>query len=497
MITAVLVAAAAVALVIPAQVHAVDTGGSRAGLAWHACDSAAKDMQCGTLTVPVQWSNPSDPEEFRLPVGRIPASGSPVERIGVLLFNPGGPGVPGVQYLQRIHGILPTEVTRRFDVVTWSPRGTEGVLPALTECAFPDIEVPATGPIDWSAVATAYSEAKSTALTACFAANPAVAPFLGTTSSVRDLDALRAALGEEQVSFWGMSYGSTMGRIYAQTFPKRVRALILDGAIDPTATSGSYAREQMWSHAMSMARMMQWLAPGVRAAHRRVMAALDERTLTTSWGTPITRLEMDLGLNELSGRQFNWGAARSAILTARDALFAVTEVERTAASDDLADLIDIPRPGAEESRTGDFVLSFVNCSDFPERLALDEVITVTEQAAKIAGTGAGALALTEATMCGGLPLFGTPIEQRRAIRIPHPPIVVNSVADPFTSLWSATLMANAFIGSRLITYDSTQHVTYSRTDSACVNNAVTSYLVHQRLPERDLACPLRPPFVQR
>lgn len=498
MIRRTVAATSALALVATIAGPAVAADTARSSLRWHACDAAAPErVECATLTVPVRWDDPSSAGEFRLPVGRIPASGSPSERIGVLMYNPGGPGAAGVPYLRRIHGLLPKEVTRRFDLVTWNPRGTEGVRPALTECPFPDVEVPATGPIDWAAVAVAYSGARSAALASCFAANPEVAPFLGTPSSVRDIDALREALGERQVSFWGMSYGSTMGRIYAQTFPARVRALVLDGAIDPMASSGSYAREQMWSHAMSMARMLQWMAPGVRAAHRRVMAALDERTLTTSWGTPITRLEMDLGLNELSGRQFTWGAARSAILAARDALFASTDAKAIAAADELADLIDIPRPGAEESRTDEFVLSFVNCSDFPERISVDEVVTVTEQAALISGVAAGALALTEATMCGGLPVFGAPIEQRPAIRIPNPPIVVNSVADPYTSLWSATLMANAFIGSRLITYDSTQHVTYSRTDSSCVNTAVTAYLVDQELPRRDLACPLRPPFTVR
>jgi pimeloyl-ACP methyl ester carboxylesterase len=487
-------AAVAAALLVPAQVPAV-AAEPTSSLRWHDCDdSAPKGIQCGTLTVPVQWGDPSNVGRFRLPVGRIPASGEPSERIGALMYNPGGPGVPGVQYLRRIHALLPKEVQRRFDLVTWSPRGTEGTLPALTECPFPEIDVPDTGPIDWAAVATSYSAVKSAALADCFAANPKVAPFLGTVESARDIDALRRALGEKQVSFWGMSYGSTMGRIYAQAFPNRVRALVLDGAIDPMATSGSYAREQMWSHAMSMARMLQWQAPGIRAAHRRVMAALDERTVTTSWGAVITRLEVDLGLNELSGRQFNWSAARSAILAARDGLFAPTQAKRTAAADKLADLIDLPRPGVEEDRTGDFVLSFVNCADFPERISVDEIATVAEQAARIGGIGAGALGLTEATMCGGLPVYGTPIEQRPAIRIPNPPVVVNSVADPFTSLWSATLMANAFIGSRLITYDSTQHVTYSRTDSRCVNGAVTDYLLEQRLPARDLACPLRPPF---
>ncbi len=465
-------------------------------LSWQACEGKGlKGIECATLTVPRDWSNPDTGQTFELPVGRIKASGPRSERIGVLMFNPGGPGGPGIPYLRRVHADLPTSIQQRFDLVTWNPRGTDDTVPAMVDCPYPKITVPATGPIDWPQIATEQHSAMGQALSTCFETNKEVSPYLGTWQSVRDIDTLRARLGERQVSFWGMSYGTTMGRVYAQTFPNRVRALLLDGAIDPMATTGSYAREQMWGHAMGLARMQQWFTPAVRAAHRRVMAALDERSLTTSWGAPITRYDVSFQIAEFSGRQFNFDLARRSILTARDALFAASEAERIKATDRLADLIDIPRPGTPpEPNTEDFVLSFVNCADFPERISVAEVVTVTDQAAKISGIASGSYALTEATMCAGLPVFGIPIEQRAAIRIPTPPIVLNSVADPFTVLLGATLMANAFSGSRLITYDSTQHVTYGLTDSACVNDPITRYFLTQQLPKRDLACALRPPF---
>jgi pimeloyl-ACP methyl ester carboxylesterase len=475
-----------------APVHATST----APLRWEACKhTSLKGVECSTLTVPLDWSDPQSGKTFLLPVARIPASGSSRERIGVLTYNPGGPGGPGIDYLRRIHADLPVEIQRRFDVVAWNPRGTNGVRPGLEECSAPDLNLPATGPIDWGAVADAYAADVAAANDACFTLNADVAPYLGTWQSVRDIDALRAGLGERQLNFWGMSYGTTMGRVYAQTFPNRVRTLLLDGAIDPQATTGSYAREQMWSHAMSMARLTQWFTPAVRAAHRRVMAALDERTLTTSWGAPVTRVDVDFAIAEFSGRQFNFEEARATVLLARDALFSPSERKRVKATDRLADLIGVPRPDAEPgSDLEDFVLSFVNCSDFPERISQDEVRTVTQQAARISGIASGIYALVEATMCVGLPNFGIPIEQRAAIRIPNPPIILNSVADPFTSLWAATLMANAFPGGRLITYDSTQHVTYTSTDSTCVNAPVTHYFLTQQRPRRDIACSLAPPF---
>lgn len=476
-------------------VHAASDD-SASSLRWHACeDDAPKNLECATLTVPLDWRSPQGGETFELPVRRIKASGSPRERIGVLAYNTGGPGSPSALFVSEIHRTLPDQLARRFDLVSWSPRGTIGTLPALQECAFPEIEVPALGPVDWPSLANAYVDVKSAALEDCFNANAQIAPYLGTWFSAQDIDALRGHLGERQINFWGMSYGTTMGRIYAQEFPSRVRTLLLDGAIDPMATTGSYAREQMWVHAMSVARMVQWFTPAVRAAHRRVMAAFEEQPLTTSWQAPITRYNMALGLSEMSARQTTYEKARRTVLIARDAFFAATEDQRQKATDRLADLLEIPRPGTHpESMMDEFVLSFVNCADFPERIDRAEIATVTEQAAKISGIASASQALNEAAMCVGLPNYGVPIEQRAAIRIPNPPIVVNSVADPYTGLLGATLMANAFADSRLITYDSSFHVIFDRVESACVNDPIIKYFVTRQRPKQDIACSMTPPF---
>jgi pimeloyl-ACP methyl ester carboxylesterase len=491
------VAAALVVAALPAQAQIRSgTQSSETSLRWHTCtDELLKGVECATLTVPLDWRNPGSGQTFELPVGRIKASGPRSERIGVLTFNVGGPGGASLEALKDTHSLLPNVMQRRFDVVTWNPRGTTGTKPATTECPAPEIPWPETGLIDWSEIAASFYDNMTTLQQACLETNAAIAPYLGTWMSARDIDALRQRLGERQLSFWGMSYGTTMGRIYAQTFPNRVRALLLDGAIDPTATTGSYAREQIWSNAMGMARMMQWFTPGVRAAHRRVTAELNERTLTTSWGVSITRFDFALRLAELSGSQRRYEVARKIVLVGRDALFAPTERERTRATDSLAELLTLPGPDDPiETSTQDFVLPFVNCADLPERIDKQEVVTITVQAAKNSGIASGASAMAEATMCAGLPNFGVPIEQRSAIRIPTPPIVLNAVADPRTVLLGATLMANAFPSSRLITYDSSQHVSYRLTSAPCVNRPVTHYFLTQQLPKRDIACSLRPPF---
>lgn len=493
-----LLAAATALVALPAQAHDRTSIGSSdsSRLVWQPCtDESSAGVECATLTVPLDWRDPDSGEVFTLPVGRIRASGPRAERIGVLTFNVGGPGGANLEALEAVYRSLPTVVRQRFDVVAWNPRGTSGTTPAVMDCPFPEMVVPDTGPVNWPEIAAEYSDKMASALQDCFETNAAVAPYLGTWMSARDIDALRQSLGEKQLTFWGMSYGTTMGRIYAQTFPSRVRALLLDGAVDPTATTGSYAREQMWGHAMGMARMIQWFTPGVRAAHRRVSTELEQRTLTTSWGASISRFDFAFQLAELSARQFNYERARKAVLAARDALFAPTDQQRTRATDRLVTLLELPGPqDPPESTTEDFVLSFVNCADLPERIDKQEVITITDQAAKISGLASAAYALTEATMCVGLPNFGVPIEQRSAIRIPHPPIVLNTVADPYTVMLGATLMANAFSGSRLITYDGSQHVSYRTTGSLCVNRPITRYLLTQRLPKEDVACSLRPPF---
>src|SRR5262249_29446217 len=165
----------------------------------------------------------------------LPAA-EPAQRVGALVINPGGPGGSGLQYaLTARSGEFSQAVRDRFDIVGFDPRGVGGSVPAL-RCM--------TGPHLDTYLAVNESPASPAQLSAVVAANKAYAaacarnarsllPYVGTAAAARDMDILRAALGESRLTFLGKSYGTVLGASYAQQFPARVRALVLDGAVAP------------------------------------------------------------------------------------------------------------------------------------------------------------------------------------------------------------------------------------------------------------------------
>ena len=137
--------------------------------------------------------------------------------------------------------------------------------------------------------------------------------------------------------------------------------------------------------------------------------------------------------------------------------------------------------------------AFVNCADMPDRPSAQVVAGAAEQAARVGGTTFGLTALMEGAQCAGVPRLGRPIAPLMGtLRLPTPPVIVNSVADNRTPWLGARATANAFTGSSMVTYAGTQHVTYAGP-SDCVNAAVSPYLLNRTLPARSVACPLALP----
>jgi pimeloyl-ACP methyl ester carboxylesterase len=209
------------------------SGAAVEALEWSACDTddgSLADVECATMVVPLDSADP-DGRTIDIAVGRV-ATADPDQRIGSLVFNPGGPGGSGRDWLDYLPSVVPEELSDRFDLVSFDPRGV-GASSAI-DCPFDideDVTLLAEGDDDgWQAIVDAALELPGE----CTASSTELAPFVGTNSTVRDLDVLRAALGDEQLSFVGFSYGTAIGSVYAEMFPDRVRALVLDGAVQPS-----------------------------------------------------------------------------------------------------------------------------------------------------------------------------------------------------------------------------------------------------------------------
>ena len=451
-------------------------------------DVDVDDVECGRLTVPLDWFDPASTATGSIAFAIHRATG---KRIGTITYNPGGPGQSGLGTLPLFLGQdglrpwagLPPEVLRSFDVVAWDARGVGASTPALRGCprlALSYGDLPATGPVDWKAAAQAYRDSLESALSACYAANTDVADFLGTAYVVRDLDALRQVLGVSQWTYWGMSYGTQVGMAYAQAFPTRLRALLLDGAVPPNQSLTQRAAMQVWGRLSTIDVFSGVYSTKFAGQVNRVIRALDRRTVTLA-DTTYTRwtgLSPQIGL---LNAQFNYPVVRKWFRGTYRALFHPDAAPKRAMS--------LPRE-EEPDLSGSYLTFFVNCSDITDRPTVDKIAGLAQAAADAGLTVAGRWVIERGIVCAGLPEgFGRPLPTiKTPLKLPNSALVLNSIGDPYTQWLGAQQASTVVMGARLITYMSTQHVTYRQVPARCVDAVVTSYFVRLERPAGDVQC---------
>jgi len=209
-------------------------------LEWAACppDLAPAGYECTTAAVPLSYRDPAGPA-IELALGRLPA-GDPARRIGTLFWNPGGPGGPG-----RIPPAFTEELHERFDIVGFDPRG----IAASTQLRCFENNEQAFTYFGWEFPITLTQTRRAIDLTRqgttrCARNGGPIISHMATANVARDIDLLRQAVGDEQLTYVGFSYGTHIGTVYANLFPSRVRALTLDAVIEPVEwTTGRNALE--------------------------------------------------------------------------------------------------------------------------------------------------------------------------------------------------------------------------------------------------------------
>ena len=449
-------------------------------------DATPEGVECAELTVPLDWQTPDDGRTttIALRVIRSPRGA------GGFTFNPGGPGGEGISIGDLIYDDLPRLMRQRYDFVMWDPRGVGLSGPEVTGCQpKPNSpNVPLTGPVDWEKVWADFAVATGEAIADCFAKNPDSAPYLGTWQVVRDLEAMREALGFPRWNYWGMSYGTRIGYTYAKTFPDSIRTMIVDGSLWPQESIYRLSSQQpaAWYTALQV-----YASVVDRAQARKfgqIMDYLDDTVVPVPDGQ-ITRWSFGPFILNSLGSQAAYPALRSAIDSVYDLIFTEqTTRSRTRAAAAIEALGD-PEPDPSL----DYIFSFINCADLHDRPTPQTAARIAANAARDYGD-VYAIAAINSVNCQGLPADYSPGVPRdlSTISLRNPPVVVLSLGDKNTPwIWGRT-MANQYAGSRTITYNSSQHVTYLETPSRCVNNPVTRYVLFRELPRNNIFCGYAP-----
>ncbi|MFI8089658.1 alpha/beta hydrolase [Streptomyces sp. NPDC086080] len=229
------------AVVLAGSVTAVpaEAGTPRAAEPFHAAKPAwqkcATDdyptLQCASVDVPLDHSDPTG-RTITLALSRVPHTAKKYQ--GPLLVNPGGPGGSGLTLAGFVAASLPKKVAAQYDVIGFDPRGVGSSEPAL-DCApdhfgpvRPD-PVPTSPEVERAGLERAKSFAE-----ACGRKYGDLLPHINTGATVRDMEVIRQALGTKRINYFGYSYGTYLGAVYATLFPQRVRRLVLDSVVDPT-----------------------------------------------------------------------------------------------------------------------------------------------------------------------------------------------------------------------------------------------------------------------
>uniref|UniRef100_A0AAU3GLX4 Alpha/beta hydrolase n=1 Tax=Streptomyces sp. NBC_01401 TaxID=2903854 RepID=A0AAU3GLX4_9ACTN len=187
-------------------------------------------MQCSTVRAPLDHDNPSG-RQVTLALSRIPHTAKTSQ--GPLLVNPGGPGGSGLSMAGFVASSLPEKLAAQYDVIGFDPRGVGKSKPAL-DCVpkYFDPVRPDSVPDSYAAEKAARNRAASFAA-ACGEKHGDLLPYMDTVSAAKDLDVIRRAVGAPRINYFGYSYGTYLGAVYAKLFPERVRRLVLDSVVDP------------------------------------------------------------------------------------------------------------------------------------------------------------------------------------------------------------------------------------------------------------------------
>jgi pimeloyl-ACP methyl ester carboxylesterase len=484
--------------------HAPDDGLNRfqqQKVKWHDCrtgpdDAIGKELddakaQCAEVTVPLDYSHP-DGRTIKVAMSRLKAT-DPKHRRGTLLYNPGGPGVPAMYLALMVKNAEPT-IAARYDLIGMDPRFVGRSTPL--NCKWPTVSIGSAGP-DRRTFDRSVALAED--LASRCAGHRDVLPHASTRNTARDMDVIRAALGESKLSYLGSSYGTYLGEVYLQLFPRRTDRVVLDSALNPdlygpdlTSTSGPAVT----------AVLENWAAWAARRHDRYHLGATTAEVLATvaRINQAANRSPLRVGSHRVDSQvlpellwNVNAGDSNEAYADYASDVQVLSDAARSIKVTPTKRLDEVLTGGSDPDADGSFsVQTAIQCAD--RAASRDPEVYYRDIQAHRADEPLFGPLTRNISPCSFWPT--APAEPPTKVHNAVAVLMVGATGDP-AAVYPGQLVAHrALNGSRLVTLRGAfRHTVYAglfAPQNKCIDDTVNRYLIDGELPSTDTTCPVMP-----
>ncbi|MGW9170581.1 alpha/beta hydrolase [Streptomyces decoyicus] len=454
-------------------------------LSWRSCGSG---FACTTMKAPLDYADPGA-GDIKLAVVRKKATG-PGSRIGSLLVNPGGPGASAIDYLQQ-YAPQPAAVRARYDMVATDPRGVARSAPV--KCLgnkqmdrYTQTDQTPDSPAEVNKLVNAYR----TFAKDCQTRSGKVLSHVSTIEAARDMDVLRAALGDKKLYFVGASYGTLLGATYAGLYPSRVGRMVLDGAMDPAIDSRTTNVDQT---AGFNTAFTAFAADCIK--HKNCPLGTKS---TEDAGNQLSALFKKLDAHPAAtgeDRQLTESLATTGVIAAmydERAWPVLREYLAQAKAGNGRGLLALSDSYYERDANGSYANQMyanpaVNCLDLPSAFTTPDQVRAALPSFRKASPVFGNSFAWAALNCAYWPVKPTGTAHRIEAKGAAPILVVGTLRDPATPYNWAKALASQLSSATLLTYDGDGHTAYGR-GSDCIDTAINNYLLNGTVPPKNKHC---------